>query len=578
MVKYARWVWNYVRHAKAAFALALVLLVGQTIADAAVIYLQQYVIDDVFIEGQYNRLMSTVLWIAAAFILQSILHTAAPYVFVRNEYTVNRIIMNDLLQSVKRMPIARMQAERVGKFVHYMTTDMHNISSMMGYHVPRALQSFFYVSILIVIIGMASLPILLTVLVVSVLYAALGRWFAPRMKQASRDVQERRSALLVHIEEGISATREVVSFHRLKWERSIYDTLFAKYFDKAMTEARMENKQLFITDPLKSGLLICTLGIGGYQMMNNTLSIGAFVVVFQFISQFTDAIHQLFALILRIAGQLAHIDRLNLILDEEKEPAGSLALKEPIQSIRFENVHFRYAENLPPVLNGLHLDIPIGKKVAFVGASGGGKSTIAQLLIRFYSPTEGSILVNGKPLDGFSREDWSRKVAIVFQEPYLLADSLRTNLAFGQENVGDEQLVDACRKAHIHDTFSALIKGYDTEIGERGITLSGGQRQRLALARALIRDPEIVILDEATSSLDLDTERLVQEELDRVRLGRTTIIIAHRLSTVINSDHIFVMAGGQVIEQGTHEELMRTGRKYPQLVAEGMREAMTEAV
>ncbi|MFD0959751.1 ABC transporter ATP-binding protein [Paenibacillus chungangensis] len=196
----------------------------------------------------------------------------------------------------------------------------------------------------------------------------------------------------------------------------------------------------------------------------------------------------------------------------------------------------------------LIVDLPIGRKLAVIGTSGGGKSTLSTLLVRFYEPEQGAILVNGKPLSAWKREDWLRKVALVSQEPYFFPDTIRMNLMMGNEDISEEEMIAYCQKMLIHDTVAALPDGYDTVLGERGVTLSGGQRQRLAIVRALLREPEILLLDEATSALDLETERVIQRNLDELRAGKTTIIIAHRLSTIRNADHVYEVQEGNMAE------------------------------
>lgn len=244
-----------------------------------------------------------------------------------------------------------------------------------------------------------------------------------------------------------------------------------------------------------------------------------------------------------------------------------MRLREPVTEIRFDRVTFRYGDDQPIVLDELSLDIPVGSKVAFVGTSGGGKSIIAQLLIRFFNPKSGRIVINGAPLSDYVEDDWLERVAIVFQDPYLFPDTIRNNLLLGREHITEEAMIEACRKMCIHEFIAALPEGYDTEIRERGLKLSGGQRQRLALARAILADPEILILDEATSALDLETERQVQSALDELRKGRTTIIIAHRLSTIQNADVIYVLENGRLAELGTHDELMQRAGVYHALVS-----------
>ena len=220
----------------------------------------------------------------------------------------------------------------------------------------------------------------------------------------------------------------------------------------------------------------------------------------------------------------------------------------------------------PKVLDELSLSVPIGKKVAIVGASGSGKSTIAKLLIRFFQPSDGTIRVNGSDLYEMREDEYDSSYNIAFQEPYFFPDTIRNNILFGRTGISDEKMIEICRLAQIHEDIMKLDLGYDAVIGERGISLSGGQKQRLSLARALATDPEILILDEATSALDLETERQIQRNMDELRQGKTTIIIAHRLSTVQNADVIYVFENGRVAEAGSHKELMKNGFVYVNLV------------
>ncbi len=402
------------------------------------------------------------------------------------------------------------------------------------------------------------------------LYIGNACFFAKRIKTAAAVVLEKRTDLTVHLEEGISSTREVVAFHRTEWESNRYQALFKKYFDAILQEGRTVNLQMLFSEPLRWGVSVAVVAVGGYQLMEGRLSLGTFVVVLQLVLQIMEKIHWLFGYVMMMIARFALIDRIEAFNEIPQIDNGTKPLSGEVQSIHFRNVSFAYEDK--NVLNGLTAILPVGKKIAFVGASGGGKSTVAQLLTRFYNPSEGEILVNGIPLTDIRRQDWMSRIAIVFQEPYLLADTIRQNVLFGREDT-EEQLIGVLQDAQLLDTIMKLPNKLDETIGERGIQLSGGQRQRLALARAMLRDPDILILDEATSALDMETERKVQQLLDDKRSGRTTIIIAHRLSTVMNADIIFVMKDGQVVEEGTHEELLREGELYPELVRTFEREA-----
>jgi ABC-type multidrug transport system fused ATPase/permease subunit len=565
-MKNLRWMWRYVKLVKVGFAAALFLLVLDTLVNLAAVYLQKNLIDQVFLDRKYEQFPQILLLFALVFIIHSVLGTAKPYMFVRNEYFLIRFMFADMIRAIHKMPFKRFQNERTAKYVHYMTSDMISVGGLISWEMPHFVQTVLTTLCLVVTIGMISPLILVAVVTFTVIYGALAKYFLPKMKLASREAHDRRTALLIHLEEGISSTREVISFHRMKWEQNIYNGLFAQYFDRVIAEGKLKNKQMLMTNPLKWGVTIAVLAIGGYQLMEKNITVGTFVIVFQFAIQLTDSLNRGFEMFMSFSSGLAQVDRINQVVQEESMQDGDRRLKGDVTSLRFDEVSFRYDENLPLVLQNMMLDIPVGQKVAFVGTSGGGKSTIAQLLLHFYDPSIGNIVVNGVPLGQIRRDDWGERIRIVFQEPYLLADTIRQNLLLGRDTISEDKMIESCRIAQIHDVITELSDGYDSVIGERGITLSGGQRQRLALARALLDNPEILILDEATSALDLETERQLQRNLDKIRQGRTTIIIAHRLSTVMNADLIVVMDQGRVAEQGTHEELMAGDTIYKSLV------------
>jgi subfamily B ATP-binding cassette protein MsbA len=238
----------------------------------------------------------------------------------------------------------------------------------------------------------------------------------------------------------------------------------------------------------------------------------------------------------------------------------------PGEDVNLQHVWFRYSASGPDVLHDINLTIPTGKVVALVGGSGGGKSTIADLLPRFYDPTEGFITLGGRDLRDFGLAELRSHFGIVSQEAILFNDTIYNNIVFGLEGVTQQQVEEAARIANAHDFIAASPRGYQTNIGDRGAKLSGGQRQRITIARAVLRDPAILILDEATSALDSESEALVQEALQRLMQGRTSLVIAHRLSTIQHADRIVVLDRGRIVEQGTHLELLEQGGAYRKLV------------
>lgn len=565
-MKHRKWMFALIKEDRWSYGLAFVLLVVESLLFLSMAGLQKFIIDDVFVNGHYDQLAKIIAAFVFVFIGYAMIFTLAPYTFHKNEFKLYTRLCSKLMQKLHKSSIGQLQNERTAKYVHYFTNDAAQAARLMGTELPRMIQQGLMVVILMIVIGHINLRMLLVIVVLSAGFILIGRYYSPRLRLISKEVQDHKTQLLIHIEEGVSSTREVISYNRTRWEKGIYDRLFASFYEKVMKEGRLVNKQLLSSNPIKWAVVLFVLGFGGYELMQGNMTLGLFVVMYQYSTTLMDSLNAFFQQMMNTSSHLAYLDRIHEVFEGESIKDGDRRLTTPVDALSFDHLSFAYRTGTPLILNDMCMDIPLGCKIAFVGASGGGKSTISQLLIRFFEPQEGNILVNGRPLSDYQRADWMNKVDIVFQDPYLIPDTIRTNLTLGRESVSDEQLVAMCRVAQIHDVIQQLPDGYETIIGERGITLSGGQRQRLSLARAFLGNPEILILDEATSALDLDTERLVQKGLDELRAGRTTIIIAHRLSTIINADIIYVVDRGKVMEMGNHEQLMMGDTAYKRLV------------
>jgi len=550
--------WSY-----ALSALSVVVLITIQLSMTA---MQQVIVDDVFLQGRYDLLTPILLLFAGLIVGNSIVYPAVYLLLARNEFQARTEIAGDVLRSLHRTPIGALQKERSARYVQLVTNDASQVAfSICKTFVVSGLGHFVRIGMLATYIGWASPVILAAVCALSIAYFYLARYFGPKTKAAVKELQESRGELMVQIEEGISASREIIAFDRSRWEQLLYNRKFNRYFEKVIAEGKLQNKQLAAGEPIKWAIQLIMLLVGGYMVIRGNMALGVFIVTIQFSSELMNAINYFFKFVLGLSGTMGHVERIRTVTEGETIDDGTETIRGPIDRLALRQVEFRYGEQLQKVLNGVTLDIPIGKKVAFVGSSGGGKSTIAQLLVRFYSPQGGEVAVNGTDLARIRRADWANRIAIVFQEPYLFPDTIRNNLRFGRDDVSDRDIVEMCKGMLIHDFVMSLPNGYDTEIGERGILLSGGQRQRIALARELLGDPELLILDEATSALDQHSERLIQRNIDEWRRGKTTVVIAHRLSTVKNADLIYVMEGGRVVEAGCHDRLLSERGLYSRL-------------
>ncbi|WP_281884487.1 ABC transporter ATP-binding protein [Paenibacillus sp. YYML68] len=534
MLQTLRWIFSYISQVKLLYITALVLLLVSVVTNLLITISQKYIIDDVFISGNYELFPYFLMF----FILMACSYIASwcfkDILFKRASDKLRLIMREEYMQYLYRMPIKDYQKERIGSFVSYLN-EFINSKNVYIWTFPRLVEKLVHLLFLLAIVGYVMPELLAIIIPLSVLFIIQGKYFGSRIQALSIEKNELKAKHNVHIEEGISSSREVIAFHKAEWEMNKLKQSFQKYIDNIFDMVKLEKRQLYLTEPLRWSSNLLILGYGGYQVIQGNVSIGTFVVFYQLSIQMLDAIQGVYSSTMQFSSAYGGMFKAKHIIQGDQIDVGDVELTHAIESIVLKDVSFSYRDEQAKVLKSISLQIPIGKKLAIIGESGSGKSTIAQLLLRFYEPDEGSIEVNAVTLNHINRESWSQKVNAVLQDAYLFPDTIRANIVMGR-SCSQAQLEQACHIAEIHDTIMELPNGYETLLGERGVTLSGGQRQRIALARAILGDPEVLILDEATSALDLETERRVMANIDAVREGRTTIIIAHRLSTVENAD------------------------------------------
>jgi ATP-binding cassette subfamily B protein len=392
-------------------------------------------------------------------------------------------------------------------------------------------------------------------------------WFRKHSARAYRQVRETLGMVTATLAEDISGMRMIQSFTR-EQRNQIAFTGVAETYRAANYRTVVLNGLYFpFVDLLSSVASAIVLGYGGWLVFHGDMTIGTLTAFLFYLANFFDPVQQLSQLYGQFLSAVAALDKLILLLEEQvdvRDRPGAQPLAHVQGHVRFEDVHFSYGRG-PEVLHGITLDVPAGTTVALVGHTGAGKSTIAKLLARFYDPTSGRLTVDGTDLRDVEQASLRKQLGIVPQEGFLFAGTVRENVACGRPAATDEAVQAAARAVGADELVGRLENGWETQLPERGTRLSLGQRQLVAFARALLADPRILILDEATSSVDIGTERKIEQALRRLLLGRTAFVIAHRLSTIRDADLIVVLEHGEVVEQGTHEELVDAGGLYSHL-------------
>jgi ATP-binding cassette subfamily B protein len=512
--------------------------------------------------------------IVVGFLVSALLYAVATYLQTYLVGWVGQRALQDLrvqlFRHLQNLSIGFYSRNRAGVIISRITNDVEALDQLVEDGMATLFQSgLTLLGVVVILFVLDAHLALLTFIVLPILFAG-GVAFRIASADAYRITREKIALITGYLQETLSGIRVVRSFGQERRHIAQFGALNDDNRAANMKTVNLNAAYFPAVEFLSALVTVEILVIGGLEAINGHTSTG---VVFGFIAalnNFFDPIQQLSQLYTTYQSGMAALDKIFELLDERPELADrpdAVALPQIRGELRFEDVSFRYKEgdDSPWALRDVDLVVPAGQTIALVGATGAGKSTFAKLVARFYDPTEGRILVDGHDLREVSAESLRSQMGIVPQEGFLFSGTVRENIAFGRPNASDAEVAQAARAVGAADFIEALEHGYDTQVGERGIQLSAGQRQLLAFARALVADPRILVLDEATSNVDVHTESLIEQGLRRLVAGRTAIVIAHRLSTIRHAGRIIVLEHGSVVEQGTHDELLEAQGRYWQL-------------
>jgi ATP-binding cassette, subfamily B, bacterial len=571
------------RQRRAGILLGVGLGLGWTAGKVSVGLLVQRAIDRGIEADDMDALRHWALVIAGAAIVVGTFTGLRRYIAFREARWIETDLRERLFAHFQRLHFAFHDRTQTGQLMSRANTDLQQIQAFVVM-IPLTISNAVTVSAVTVILFLTD-PLLAALALGSLPFLnVLATRFSKRLHPAVMGIQQESAELAAVVEETVAGVRVVKGFGAERVQADRLRVEADDVYDRSMEAAAVRATFLPALELLPNIGLIATLGYGGHQVLNGSLTLGELVAFNLYVVMLIWPLRMLGMILAQGQRGAAAAERVDEILATdpviadpvEGHPLPSAGPSGGRGEVRFAGVRFGYAPELPVVLDDFDLHVPAGQSVALVGATGSGKTTVARLIPRFYDVVSGSLQVDGVDVREVRLRELRKAVGIVFEDTFLFSDSIAANIAFADPDASAEAIVRAARLAGAQEFIEALPEGYDTTIGERGFSLSGGQRQRLAIARAILADPRVLILDDATSSVDPTKEHEIRDALAEVMRGRTTIVIAHRPATIALADRVVLLAGGSVVADGTHRELLATSTAYREVLAAAERRAADE--
>ncbi len=557
-------VWALMRPRRWLLALGFLLMVINRVSALVLPYSTKFLIDIVINKHRMDQLRSLVLLVLAATLIQGVTSFSLTQLLSKAAQRLIAELRQKVQVHISRLPVAFYDANKTGNLVSRIMSDVEGVRNLLGTGLVDFAGGLVTSSIALVLLFRTSPQMtLIAVSSLACFAVALNKAFAT-IRPIFRERSKINAEVTGRLTESLGGVRVIKGYHAEEREESIFAKGVHRLLDNVMRTLTATSVMGLSASVLLGGVGAVTMYVGTHQIASGTLTVGGFFSYTLLLGFLVAPIMQIVSIGTQLTEALAGLERTQEIMaerPEDRDPKRAVPLRDIVGTVEFDNVSFSY-DGQHEVLRDVSFRAEPGTVTALVGSSGSGKSTTIGLISAFYVPTKGRILVDGVDLSTVRLDSYRTRLGVVLQESFLFDGTIRENVAFSRPDASEQDIMRACRIARVDEFAESFADKYDTVVGERGVKLSGGQRQRISIARAILAEPRILILDEATSSLDSESEQMIQHGLSYLMQGRTTFVIAHRLSTIRRADQILVMEQGQIVERGTHEQLYAAQGRY----------------
>ena len=557
-------VWKLMRPRRWLLALGFVLMVINRVAALVLPYSSRFLIDTVINKHHMDKLRPLVLFVLTATLVQGVTSFSLTQSLSKAAQRLITELRQQVQAHISRLPVAFYDTNKTGSLVSRIMSDVEGVRNLLGTGLVDFAGGLVTSGIALILLLRTSPQMTLIAVGSFVCFGvALNKAFAT-IRPIFRERGKINAEVTGRLTESLGGVRVIKGYHAEQREEAVFATGVRRLLDNVMRTLTATSVMSLSASVLLGCVGAVTMYVGAHQIAAGTLTVGGFVSYTLLLGFLVAPIMQIVSIGTQLTEALAGLERTQEIMRERPEdqnPNRSVSLRDIVGQIQFENVSFTY-DGIHDVLRDISFRADPGTVTALVGSSGSGKSTTIGLISAFYTPTKGRILVDGTDLSTVRLDSYRTRLGVVLQESFLFDGTIRDNVSFSRPDATEEEILRACKIARVDEFAESFTDKYDTVVGERGVKLSGGQRQRISIARAILAEPRILILDEATSSLDSESEQMIQQGLSYLMKGRTTFVIAHRLSTIRRADQILVMEQGQIVERGTHEELYAVHGRY----------------